>query len=57
MSEEKEYVKIHVKIERDLYEKLWEITKKEYVVPIKKFHLIVNKIIKMGIAKYKEIEG
>lgn len=50
---EKEYVKIHVKIERELYEKLWEITKKEHVVPIKKFHLILNKILRLGIEKYE----
>ena len=56
MSEKPEYVKIHIKIEREIYEQLWEITKKEYIVPIKKFHLIVNKILKLGLEKYREQE-
>lgn len=53
MSKEKEYVKIHVKVERELYEKIWDITRREYIVPIKKFHIILNKILRLGIERYE----
>lgn len=56
MSKEKEYVKIHVKVERELYEKIWDITRREYIVPIKKFHIILNKILRLGIERYEEEE-
>ena len=57
MTEKRDVVKIHVNIDRDIYDELWEITKREYVVPVKKFHIVVNKILRLGLQKYYETEG
>lgn len=46
MSESKpEYVLVHVKLRKDLYEGLWELVKRRYVVPTKKLHVVVNEAI------------
>lgn len=46
MSESKsEYVLIHVKLRRDLYEKIWEEIKRRYVIPTRKLHVVINEAI------------
>lgn len=51
MSEEKQsYVLIHIRVRRDIYEKLWEVIKKRYVVPTKKLQIVVNE----ALEKYLE---
>jgi hypothetical protein len=51
MSEQKEYGKIQVKIDRNLYLKLWEYIKQQYPVPYKKLHVVVNEAIKEYLEK------
>jgi len=43
------YKLVHVKMEEELYQKLWEIVKKRYTVPTKKFHLVLNEALRKGI--------
>ena len=58
MSEQKEYGKIQVKIDKNLYLKLWEYIKKQYPVPYKKLHVVVNEAIKEYLEKRGiKIEG
>lgn len=40
-----EYVLIHVKMRKDLYEKIWDEVRKRYTIPTKKFHIVINEII------------
>ena len=42
---EMEYVTVHVKLRRDLYEKLWDLTKTKFIIPTKKFHVVLNEVI------------
>jgi hypothetical protein len=51
MSEQKEYGKIQVKIDKNLYLKLWEYIKQQYPVPYKKLHVVVNEAIKEYLEK------
>jgi len=46
VSDEKaKYVTVHVKLRRDLYEKLWRKTMERFTVPTKKFHVVLNEVI------------
>ncbi|MCX8176194.1 MAG: hypothetical protein N3E48_03050 [Candidatus Bathyarchaeota archaeon] len=53
MVDEKEYVMVHVKLRRDLYEKLWQETSKRFVIPTKKFHVVLNDIIENYFLKVR----
>jgi len=53
---EVEYVTVHVKLRRDLYEKLWDLTKTKFVIPTKKFHVVINEVIEEYF-KNKERHG
>jgi len=50
MSKRKKHV--HVLIEEDLYYKLWEIVKRRYAVPLKKFHEVLNEAIREYVEKH-----
>jgi hypothetical protein len=39
------YRNVHLRIREDLYKRLWEICKKRYVVPVRKFYIVVNEAI------------
>jgi len=54
---EGEKVKVHVLIERELYEALWEITKRRFVVPLKKFHIVLNEAIREYVERQGAIQG
>ena len=45
--------RVHLKLEDDVYEGIWEIVKKRYVSPIRKFHIVVNEALKEYIEKHK----
>jgi len=47
--------KVHLFIEEDLYEKLWEITKKRWTSPVKKFHIVVNEALREYIERNKHL--
>jgi len=47
-----EKVKVHLLIERELYESLWEIVKKRFVIPSKKLHVVVNEALREYIDKH-----
>lgn len=51
-----EYVRVHLKMRKDLYSKLWEICKRRYEVPVKKFYIVVNEVLEAGL-KREEEEG
>ena len=44
--------KVHIKLEDDVYEGIWEIVKKRYVSPIRKFHVVVNE----SLHRYIELD-
>jgi metal-responsive CopG/Arc/MetJ family transcriptional regulator len=52
--EKKEVIITNITIEKDLYEKLWEIVKKRYVSPARKFHIIVNEAFREYIERHKD---
>jgi len=49
-----EKVTVHLLIEKELYEALWEIVKKRFVVPARKLHIVVNEALREYIEKHKE---
>jgi hypothetical protein len=52
------YKKIHLFLEEELYNKIWEIVKKRYVSPTRKFYLVVNEALREYIENHKqELEG
>jgi hypothetical protein len=52
------YKKIHLYLEEEIYEKIWEIVKKRYVSPTRKFYLVVNEALREYIEKHRqELEG
>jgi predicted DNA-binding protein len=51
--EKKEYVLIHVKMEREIYERLWQLVKKRYTIPTKKFYLVVNEALREYIEDHQ----
>jgi hypothetical protein len=52
------YKKIHLYLEEELYNKVWEIVKKRYVSPTRKFYLVVNEALREYITNHKqELEG
>lgn len=56
MSEERKYRMVHIKIEEELHNKIWEITKKRYIIPTKKFHIILNEVLRKGIEQIEKEE-
>jgi len=50
-----EKVKVHLRIEREVYEALWEIVKKRFVLPTHKLHIVVNEALKEYVEKHKEV--
>ncbi|MCS7387171.1 MAG: hypothetical protein NDF55_10680 [archaeon GB-1867-005] len=46
---------VHLSIREDLYEKLWQIVKKRFVVPLRKFHIVVNEALEEYIEKNKHL--
>lgn len=46
--------KVHLMLEEDVYEGIWDIVKKRYVSPVKKFHVVVNEALREYIEKNKE---
>jgi len=50
MAEERgDYVLVHVKMEKKLYLKLWEVTKNRYPIPTKKLHIVLNEALRKGL--------
>jgi hypothetical protein len=41
-----ELVRVQVRMQRNLYLKLWEYIKQKYPIPYKKLHIAVNEAIK-----------
>jgi hypothetical protein len=54
--EKPKYRLVHVKIEEELYRKLWDIVKKRYTMPIKKLHLVLNEALRKGIEQIEKEE-
>jgi len=46
--------KVHIILEDDVYEGIWEIVKKRYISPIRKFHIVINEALREYIEKCKE---
>jgi len=58
MSKEKsKYRKVHVLLEEEVFKGIWDIVKKRYVSPVRKFHIVVNEALKEYIEKHKEKGG
>jgi hypothetical protein len=51
--QEKEYVKVHVIVERELYRGIWEIVKKRYESPTRKFHIIINEALREYLENHR----
>jgi len=50
--------KVHLLMEQELYDKLWDIVKKRFKVPVKKFHIVVNEALREYIERhYEEVIG
>jgi metal-responsive CopG/Arc/MetJ family transcriptional regulator len=47
-------MKIHLILEEDVYKHIWEIVKKRYVNPSRKFHVVVNEALKEYIERHKD---
>jgi len=47
-----EKVKVHLLIDRDLYEAIWKIVKKRFVIPTKKLHIVVNEALREYVDKH-----
>jgi len=47
-----EKIKVHLLLDRHVYERLWEIVKKRIVIPTKKLHVVVNEALKEYIDKH-----
>jgi hypothetical protein len=45
--------KIHIVIDDDIYVKLWEITKRRYISPVRKFHIVVNEALREYIQRHE----
>jgi len=56
VEEKPKYRLVHVKIEEELYQKLWKLAIKRYVIPTKKLHLVLNEALRKGI-ELMEKEG
>lgn len=52
MSEKTEKIKVHIKIDRDVYIKLWELIKAKYPIPYKKLHIEVNNALREYVEKH-----
>jgi len=46
--------KVHVLLEDDVYKEIWEIVKRRFVSPIRKFHIVVNEALREYIEKQRE---
>jgi len=55
MEEEKpSYRKVHLLMEDEVFKSIWEIVKRRYVSPIRKFHIVVNEALREYIERHKE---
>ena len=45
---------VHLFIREDIYTRLWQIVKERYVVPTKKFGIVVNEALEEYVNKYFE---
>jgi len=50
----KEKIKVHILVERELYEGLWDITRKRFKIPWKRLHVIINEAFREYIERHKE---
>jgi len=46
--------KIHILLEDDVYEGIWEIVKRRFTSPTRKFHIIVNEALREYLQKHRE---
>lgn len=49
--------KVHVLLEDDVYKGLWQIVKAKYTSPVRKFHIVLNEILRKGIKEEKQKLG
>ena len=49
--------KVHVLLEDDVYEGIWDIVKAKYTSPVRKFHIVLNEILRKGIKEEKKRLG
>jgi len=45
--------KVHVILDDDVYEQIWEIVKRRYVSPVKKLHIVINEALREYIEKWR----
>jgi len=45
---------IHLLLSQDVYEKIWEIIKRRYINPSRKFHIVLNEALHEYIERHKE---
>jgi len=50
------YRKVHLLMEDEVFKKIWDIVKRRYVSPIRKFHLVVNEALKEYIERHEKEE-
>jgi hypothetical protein len=41
-------------LEEDVYEGIWNIVKKRFVSPVKKFHIVINEALREYIKEHKD---
>jgi hypothetical protein len=46
--------RVHIILSDEVYEGIWNIVKKRYVSPIRKFQLVVNEALMEFIEKHKD---
>lgn len=49
-----EKIKVHLLVDREVYESLWEIVKKRFTIPTKKLHIVVDEALREYIDKHRE---
>lgn len=54
MEVKRNYKKVHVLIESQLYKKLWEIASKRFDRPGRKVYLILNEALREYVEKYSK---
>jgi len=55
-AEKPKFLMIHLAIRQDLYVKLWDIVKKRFLVPTRKFSVVVNEALEEYVKRYYQEE-
>jgi len=51
---QRELVKIHINVEKDVYYRLWNYIKRRYIVPYKKLHIVINEALREYLDRHEK---